>query len=62
MAILMKKINKNRRRRYKKRKKPRPIIRITSDHVELISAIGVYAILLIDIVWFIMTIFGILTH
>jgi len=46
------------RKRYKKRRKQRPIIRITSDHLSIWSVVLDAGILLLLIIWFVLEISG----
>ena len=44
------------RKKYKKRRKQRPVIRITGDHLSLLSVVLDAGILLLLIVWFLLEI------
>jgi len=52
--------NLHSKRKYKKRRKQRPVIKITSDHMSMASVILDAGILILLVIWFVLEIAGLM--
>ena len=50
----------NLKRKYKKKRKQRPVIKITSDHISIVSVILDAGILILLIIWFFLEMNGLI--